>query len=177
MGPSFRVQVPLDFGSIWRRMMFRGEFDSRTMSLKFEWGGMFSCSWVLSFVRINYLLALWATTQNKFAPKMAFKFSIRDTHHPINGLWPSLEHADELHISNFKFLTCMIVNFAHVRIFQLMDRIHSLTQFQKTQYFSLATPNLSQLCDRSWSSHLFSSRLRYEVGFYIQVSHQNKCWW
>lgn len=48
-------------------------------------------------------VAVLATTQSKHASKMAFKFNMRDTHHPLNELWPPTKEAYELQIWKIKF--------------------------------------------------------------------------
>ena len=100
--------------------------------------------------------AIWTTTQSKHAPKMAFKFKMRHTHHPaVNEHWLPLEEAYELqfwHVFRVSYIRGSYIHHAIQFYFIL---------FWKKPRCSLATPTwylwhcVRQIFSKCWNNNIF----------------------
>ena len=70
------MQVSIDLDLIRRRRMLQCEFDPHRRSLRLERGAKFNSLVSVAPCKNQLCLVVWATTQSKHAPKMAFKFNM-----------------------------------------------------------------------------------------------------
>lgn len=104
-------------------------------------GGKFSCPWELYVVIITQLSPIFSslpTFQTRFASKMAFKFNMRDIHHPNNEHWLLLEHAHELQSWETKpshvWMYVFLVFTKQIKLFRFL--IHSVVRILKKSKIS-----------------------------------------